>query len=151
VGSPEKAARCRELGADVTIDYHDEDFVEAGPYDVILDIIGAKYLNRNVKALAMGGRLVVIGLQGGAKGELDLGALLTKRAAVHATSLRSRPLEEKAAIVASVRENVWPLVESGSVRPIIDRTCPMSEAAEAHRVMESSGHVGKILLETERV
>jgi putative PIG3 family NAD(P)H quinone oxidoreductase len=151
VGSPEKAVRCRELGADVTIDYRDEDFAEAGPYDVILDIIGAKYLERNVRSLATGGRLVVIGLQGGAKGELDLGALLTKRAAVHATSLRSRPLEEKAAIVASVRENVVPLIESGSVHPVIDRTLPMSQAAKAHRILESSGHVGKILLETENI
>ncbi|MGI8333581.1 NAD(P)H-quinone oxidoreductase [Actinomadura scrupuli] len=150
VGSPEKAARCRELGADVTINYREEDFAEAGPYDVILDIIGARYLERNVRSLAVHGRLVVIGLQGGTKGELDLGALLTKRATVLATSLRSRPLEEKAAIVASVRENVWPLVESGTVRPVIDRTLPMPNAAEAHRILESSSHVGKILLETER-
>jgi putative PIG3 family NAD(P)H quinone oxidoreductase len=149
VGSPEKAARCRELGADVTINYREEDFAEAGPYDVILDIIGAKYLERNVRSLGVHGRLVVIGLQGGTKGELDLGALLTKRAAVLATSLRSRPLEEKAAIVASVRENVWPLVESGTVRPVIDRTLPMANAAEAHRILESSSHFGKILLETE--
>ncbi|MCW2918867.1 MAG: NADPH:quinone oxidoreductase [Actinomycetia bacterium] len=151
VGSPEKAARCRELGADVTIDYHDEDFAEAGPYDVILDIIGAKYLERNVRSLATGGRLMVIGLQGGTKAELDLGALLTKRAAVHATSLRGRPLEEKASIVAAVRENVWPLIESGSVRPVIDRRLPMAKAGEAHRILESSAHVGKILLEIERI
>jgi putative PIG3 family NAD(P)H quinone oxidoreductase len=149
VGSPEKAARCRELGAEVAIDYHHEDFPEAGPYDVILDIIGAKYLERNVKSLATGGRLVVIGLQGGAQAELNLGALLTKRAAVYATSLRSRPLQEKATIVASVQENVWPLIESGSVRPVIDRTLPMPKAPEAHRILESSDHVGKILLETE--
>ncbi|MBC6457131.1 NAD(P)H-quinone oxidoreductase [Actinomadura sp. HBU206391] len=148
VGSEEKAARCRELGADVAINYREEDFVEiAKPVDVILDNMGAKYLPRNVKALAVGGRLVVIGLQGGARGELDLGALLRKRAAVHATGLRARPLDEKASIVASVRENVWPLIESGDVRPIIDRRLPMSEAAQAHRVMEGSGHVGKILLE----
>jgi putative PIG3 family NAD(P)H quinone oxidoreductase len=148
VGSEEKAAVCRDLGADVTINYRDEDFVEiAKPVDVILDNMGAKYLPRNIEALAVGGRLVVIGLQGGARGELDLGALLSKRAAVHATSLRARPLEEKAAIVASVRAHVWPLIESGEVRPIIDRRIPMAEAAQAHELMESSGHIGKILLE----
>ncbi len=146
VGSAEKAARCRELGADLAINYHDEDFVEAAPVDVILDNIGAKYLPRNVQALATGGRLAVIGLQGGARGELDLGMLLAKRAEVHATSLRARPLDEKAAIVGAVRENVWPLIESGEVRPIIDREIPMADAPEAHRVMEESRHFGKILL-----
>lgn len=146
VGSAEKAARCRELGADVTVNYREDDFVEHGPYDVILDVIGAKYLARNVEALAVGGRLMVIGLQGGAKAELDLGALLRKRARVHATTLRARPPEEKAEIVAAVRANVWPLLESGAVRPVIDRRFPMADAAGAHRLMEESGHVGKILL-----
>ncbi|MFF0480443.1 NAD(P)H-quinone oxidoreductase [Streptomyces sp. NPDC004435] len=152
-GSPEKLARCAELGADVLIDYRTQDFVEelhkatggAGA-DVILDIMGAKYLDRNVQALAVSGRLVVIGLQGGVKGELNLGALLAKRAAVMATTLRARPLQEKAAIVAAVREHVWPLVEAGTVRPVVDRTLPMPEAAEAHRVLESGAHVGKVLL-----
>ncbi|WP_228993732.1 NAD(P)H-quinone oxidoreductase [Streptomyces sp. DH8] len=152
-GSPEKLARCAELGADILIDYREQDFVEevrentagAGA-DVILDLIGAKYLDRNVQALAVNGRLAIIGLQGGAKGELNLGALLTKRAAVTATSLRGRPLQEKAAIVAAVREHVWPLVEDGVVRPVVDRTLPMADAAEAHRVLESSAHVGKVLL-----
>ncbi|MGH3389499.1 MAG: NAD(P)H-quinone oxidoreductase [Actinomadura sp.] len=149
VGSPEKAARCRELGADVTINYRDEDFVEvARPVDVILDNMGAEYLPRNVATLAVGGRLVVIGLQGGARGELDLGAMLSRRLTVHATGLRGRPLEEKAAIVAAVHEHVWPLIESGDVRPVIDRTVPMAEAARAHQILEDSGHVGKILLET---
>ncbi|GAA4637536.1 NAD(P)H-quinone oxidoreductase [Actinoallomurus vinaceus] len=146
-GSEEKLERCRELGADVAINYRTEDFVEAArPVDVILDNMGAKYLPRNVAALGTGGRLVVIGLQGGGVGELDLGALLTKRASVHATSLRARPLDEKAEIVAGVREHVWPLVESGAVRPILDRTLPMAEAAAAHRTMEESAHVGKIVL-----
>ncbi|MFH9739005.1 NAD(P)H-quinone oxidoreductase [Streptomyces roseolus] len=152
-GSPEKLARCAELGADVLIDYRTQDFVEelhkatggAGA-DVILDIMGAKYLDRNIQALAFNGRLVVIGLQGGVKGELNLGALLAKRAAVMATTLRARPLQEKAAIVAAVREHVWPLVEGGTVRPVVDRTLPMREAAEAHRVLESGAHVGKVLL-----
>jgi putative PIG3 family NAD(P)H quinone oxidoreductase len=146
VGSADKAARCRELGADLAVNYHEEDFVEAAPVDVILDHMGAMYLPRNVQALATGGRLVVIGLQGGARGELDLGMLLAKRAEVHATSLRTRPLDEKAAIVTAVRENVWPLIESGQVRPIIDRQITMSDAPQAHRVMEESRHFGKILL-----
>jgi len=146
VGSAEKAARCRELGADVAVNYREEDFVESGPYDVILDLMGAKYLARNVQALATDGRLMVIGLQGGARAELDLGMLLRKRALVHATSLRARPLEEKARIVADVREHLWPLLESGKVRPVIDQRIPMADAARAHRLLEDSGHVGKILL-----
>ncbi|MGP3924468.1 NAD(P)H-quinone oxidoreductase [Streptomyces sp. 8N616] len=152
-GSPEKLERCRELGADILIDYREQDFVEeirkatdgAGA-DVILDIIGARYLGQNVKALAVSGRIAVIGLQGGRKGELDLGALLAKRGAVTATSLRGRPLAEKAAIVAAVREHVWPLFATGRVRPVVDRTLPMRDAAEAHRVLEGSAHVGKVLL-----
>ncbi|MGW3244773.1 NAD(P)H-quinone oxidoreductase [Streptomyces sp. NPDC001070] len=150
-GSEDKLAACRELGADLAINYREQDFTaevrEAfGGADVILDIMGAKYLGRNVDALAMNGRLAVIGLQGGVKGELDLGKLLGKRAAITATSLRGRPLEEKAAIVAAVREHVWPLFESGAVRPVVDRTFPMRDAAEAHRVVEASTHVGKVLL-----
>lgn len=152
-GSKEKLERCAELGADILINYREQDFVEeikeatggAGA-DVILDIMGAKYLDRNVRALAANGRLAIIGLQGGVKGELNLGALLAKRAAISATSLRSRPLEEKAAIVAAVREHVWPLVKAGHVRPVVDREIPMNDAAEAHRVVEESGHVGKVLL-----
>lgn len=146
VGSAGKAERCRELGADVAVNYREEDFVESGPYDVILDLVGAKYLERNVEALATGGRLMVIGLQGGAKGELDLGKLLRKRALVHATTLRARPPEEKAEIVAGVREHVWPLLESGTIRPVVDRRIPIADAARAHRLLEESGHVGKILL-----
>lgn len=152
-GTEEKLQFCRDLGADVAINYREQDFVEevqaatdgAGA-DVILDNMGAKYLPRNVAALAINGRLVVIGLMGGRKGELDLGALLTKRAAVIATSLRARPAEEKATIVAAVREHVWPLIEQGAVRPIIHSTHPLAEAAAAHEEMESSTHIGKILL-----
>ncbi|WP_405676661.1 NAD(P)H-quinone oxidoreductase [Streptomyces sp. NBC_01511] len=152
-GGPEKLARCAELGADILIDYREQDFVEelgkatdgAGA-DVILDIVGAKYLDRNVKALAVNGRLAVIGLQGGVKGELNLAALLGKRAAVTATSLRGRPLGEKASIVAAVREHVWPLIGAGQVRPVVDRTFPMSDAAQAHGALEAGEHVGKILL-----
>ncbi|WP_055484936.1 NAD(P)H-quinone oxidoreductase [Streptomyces sp. WMMB 322] len=152
-GSKEKLDRCAELGADILINYREQDFVEAvragtdgNGADVILDIIGAKYLEQNIKALAVNGRLAVIGLQGGRKAELNLGALLAKRAAVTATSLRARPASEKAAIVAAVREHVWPLVSDGRVRPVVDRTVPMSSATDAHRAMEESSHVGKILL-----
>ncbi|MEU3374344.1 NAD(P)H-quinone oxidoreductase [Streptomyces sp. NPDC006660] len=152
-GGPAKLERCAELGADILIDYREQDFVDEVAKatdgvgaDVILDIMGAKYLERNVRALAVNGRLAVIGLQGGAKGELNLGALLTKRAAVTATSLRGRPASEKAAIVAAVREHVWPLITGGGVRPVVDRTLPLSDAAEGHRVLESSQHIGKVLL-----
>jgi putative PIG3 family NAD(P)H quinone oxidoreductase len=152
-GTPAKLARCRELGADVAISYADEDFVavvrrESGGRgaDVILDNMGAKYLSRNVEALAPAGRLVVIGLQGGANGELDLGALLRKRAAVLATTLRGRSAAEKAAIVASVRENVWPLVADGTVVPVVHAVVPLADAAEAHRMLEEGESIGKVLL-----
>ncbi|MFC5665845.1 NAD(P)H-quinone oxidoreductase [Kitasatospora misakiensis] len=152
-GGPEKLARCAELGADVLIDYREQDFVEAvreatggAGADVVLDIMGAAYLSRNVDALAVNGRLVIIGLQGGVKGELNLNTLLRKRGAVIATNLRGRPLAEKAAIVAAVREHVWPLVESGVVRPVVDRVLPLTEAAEAHRVLEAGAQVGKVVL-----
>ncbi|MCC3772818.1 NAD(P)H-quinone oxidoreductase [Streptomyces sp. UNOC14_S4] len=152
-GSKDKLEHCRELGADILIDYREQDFVEelqkvtgGVGADVILDIVGAKYLARNVEALAVNGRLVIIGLQGGSKAELDLGALLTKRAAVMGTNLRGRPLAEKAAIIAAVREHVWPLISGGRVRPVVDRVLPMREAPEAHRVLEEGAHVGKVLL-----
>ena len=149
-GSPEKLELCRSLGAVEAVDYREQDFVEvlraAGGADVILDNMGAKYLGRNVDALATGGRLVVIGMQGGAKGELDLGVLLRKRASVTATALRSRPVAEKAAICCGVVENVWPLVAAGSIRPVVETTLPLESVAEAHQLMEDGGHVGKILL-----
>ncbi|MFC5823376.1 NAD(P)H-quinone oxidoreductase [Nonomuraea insulae] len=146
VGSAAKADRVRELGADEVINYREEDFADKVRADVILDIMGAKYLAGNVRALKTGGRLVVIGLQGGRKAELDLGALLAKRASVHATALRSRPVDEKGVIVRSVVDNVWPLVGAGAVRPVVHAEVPMSEAAEAHRMLDSGEHVGKILL-----
>jgi len=152
-GSAEKLEACRALGADVLVNYRDEDFVErvreaTGGHgaDVVLDNMGAKYLGRNVDVLAVNGRLVVIGMQGGRVGELDLGALLAKRGAVIATSLRARPAGEKAAIVAAVREHVWPLVEDGVVRPVVHSRHPLGSAADAHRELEESGHIGKILL-----
>jgi putative PIG3 family NAD(P)H quinone oxidoreductase len=155
-GTAAKLAVCRELGADVGINYREEDFVarvaeETGGagVDVVLDNMGAKYLGRNVDALATGGRLVSIGMQGGTKAELDLGKLMRKRASVHATTLRSRPATGpggKAEIVAAVRHDVWPDVERGGLRPIVDRRLPMSRAAEAHAVVEASEHIGKVLL-----
>jgi putative PIG3 family NAD(P)H quinone oxidoreductase len=152
-GSAEKLDVCRSLGADVTVNYREQDFVEevtaatAGAgVDVILDNMGAKYLARNLGSLATEGRLVVIGMQGGTRAELDLGALMRKRAAVIATSLRARPVQEKAAICASVVEHVWPLVAEGSVRTLVHTTLPLEEAAEAHRIMEASDHIGKIVL-----
>lgn len=152
-GSAEKLERCAELGAEILVNYREQDFVEelhaateGQGADVILDIMGAKYLDQNVKALAYNGRLAIIGLQGGRKGELNLGALLSKRAAVTATSLRARPAAEKAAIVAAVREHVWPLIGDGRVRPVVDSRLPMSRAADGHRAMEESTHTGKILL-----
>ncbi len=152
-GTPEKLALCASLGADVTINYREQDFVEVvrestdgGGADVILDNMGAKYLSRNLDALAIEGRLVIIGMQGGSKAELDIATLLRKRGAVIATSLRSRPTEEKAAICAAVVEHVWPLVADGRVRPIVDRTMPLEEVRAAHELMESGEHTGKILL-----
>jgi len=152
-GSPKKLARCRELGADVAINYHTEDFVEAvmaatdgAGADVICDIMGASYLARNVASLATGGRLAVVGVQGGTRAEFDIGALLAKRASVTATGLRVRPPHDKAAIVAGVRAQVWPLISAGKVVPVVDRELPMSQAAVAHQVMAASEHVGKILL-----
>ena len=154
-GTPEKLALCAELGADVTINYRDDDFVEVVQResdghgaDVILDNMAAKYLQRNVDTLALEGRLVVIGMQGGTKGELDLGVLLRKRGAVIATSLRSRPVDGKAAICAAVAEHVWPLVAAGLVRPVIHRTMPLAQADEAHALLESGDVVGKIVLTT---
>jgi putative PIG3 family NAD(P)H quinone oxidoreductase len=152
-GTPEKLDRCRELGADVAISYRDEDFVEVAReatdgrgVDVILDNMGAKYLGRNLDALATGGRTVTIGLQGGTRGELNLGLLLAKRASVFGTALRARPLQEKAEVVAEVLGHVWPMVEAGEVRPVVGARLALGEAAEAHRMVEEGRHVGKVVL-----
>lgn len=153
VGSSAKASAVRALGADATIDYHAEDFVtrsreltDGAGVDVVLDVIGAKYLERNLAALAAGGRIVVIGLQGGTRAELDLGLLVAKRAAVVGTTLRARPEGEKAEIVRQVVERVWPLVADGAVRPVVDRVVGVADAADAHRAMAAGENVGKILL-----
>jgi putative PIG3 family NAD(P)H quinone oxidoreductase len=155
-GSAEKLEACRKLGADITINYREEDFVESlreatggRGADVILDIIGAAYLDKNIDALAPDGRIANIGLQQGRKAELDMGKLMTKRGSIMSTTLRARPAKQKASIVAAVRDHVWPLVEAGTVRPVIDREIPMPQAAEAHRIMTASGHTGKIILRVE--
>lgn len=150
----QKRARAAELGADITIDYTSEDFAvivkQHGGANVVLDIIGAKYLSQNVSALASGGRLVVIGLQGGTKAEIDLGALLAKRASVHGTTLRSRPAEgpgSKAEIVAATLAHTWPLIEAGTVVPVVDSVFPLTDAAAAHDRLTRGDAVGKVLLQ----
>ena len=152
-GSAEKLAFCADLGADVTINYRDQDFVEVvrevtdgHGADVILDNMGGSYLARNVETLAVEGRLVVIGFQGGTTAELDIRALWRRRAAVISTNLRGRPVAEKTSICAAVAEHVWPLVADGTIRTVVGRTLPLAEAAEAHRLMESGESTGKILL-----
>lgn len=141
------------LGADLCIDYTTTEFERAVSQatggrgvDVILDIQGASYLARNIEALAAGGRLVVIGLQGGSSAQLNLGALMSKRGSVAATALRARPAAEKAAIVSGVREQVWPLIEAGTILPVVDRRVPMAQAAQAHELVSRNDHVGKVLL-----
>jgi putative PIG3 family NAD(P)H quinone oxidoreductase len=156
VGSAEKAEFCRGLGADLAVIYREADFVEEvrrwsmSGADVILDNMGAAYLGRNVEVLATEGRLVVIGLQGGTRGELDLGGLMRKRGAVVATALRGRPVDEKAAIMSSIEENVWPLVAEGKVRPVVDTAHDLGDAARAHERVEASAHIGKVLITTGR-
>ena len=152
-GSAEKLEQCAALGAEVTIDYKQQDFVsevmgasDGHGADVILDMMGASYLGRNVEALATEGRLLVIGLMGGTKGELDLNQLMGRRAAIVSTRLRPRPVSEKAAICAAVVEHVWPLVADGTVRPVVSTTLPLAEAGRAHALMESGESSGKILL-----
>ncbi|MGD9955957.1 MAG: NAD(P)H-quinone oxidoreductase [Candidatus Nanopelagicales bacterium] len=152
-GSPDKLERCRELGAEILVNYREDDFVEAVKAatggrgaDVVLDVMGAAYLQRNVDVLATGGRIQVIGMQGGTTGEINLGLLMVKRGQLRATTLRARPTAEKAEICTRVAAEAWPLVESGAIGTVVDRVLPMSEAAEAHRVVGESEHVGKVLL-----
>jgi putative PIG3 family NAD(P)H quinone oxidoreductase len=152
-GSEEKCARCRELGAQVAVNYKEGDFVSAAReatdgrgVDVVLDSIGAPYLEQNLKALDVGGRLVIIGLMGGAKAELPMGLLLTRRLQVIGSTLRARPTEEKARIVAGFLDRFGSALEQGRLRPIIDRVLPLAQAGDAHRVMKASEHFGKIVL-----
>ena len=152
-GSPAKCEACVQLGAARAVDYRQEDFVAAvreatagRGADVILDIVGGEYAARNLEALARGGRLVVIGLLGGAKATLNLGMLMQKRAIVTGSTLRPRSVAEKGRIAAALLERVWPLIERGDLRPVVHATFPLARAADAHRLMESSAHVGKIVL-----
>lgn len=152
-GSDKKLAECKRLGADVTINYKTDDFVAkvkeatgGKGVDVILDIMGASYLKQNLSALAPDGRLFVLGLMGGRTGEVDLGTMLMKRLTVHSAGLRGRPAEQKARIVQETQANLWPLIESGKITPLVDSTMPLGKAAEAHAHMESSVHIGKIIL-----
>jgi putative PIG3 family NAD(P)H quinone oxidoreductase len=152
-GTERKIKFCRELGADLAINYNDDDFEDViaehtgrRGVDVILDNMGASYLPRNVTTLATGGRLIVLGMQGGTKGELDLGSLLVKRGTVHAAGLRGRPAAQKANIVSETQGAVWPMIEAGTVRPIVDRVLTLDDAAEAHRLVDSSEHIGKVVL-----
>lgn len=153
VGTDERGQICRELGAKIVVNYRTEDFVElirmatdgAGA-NIILDNMGAKYLERNIEALAPGGRLIVIGLQGGIKAELNLATLLNKRASVHATSLRGRPESQKSAICSEVTDCIWPMIEADKIHPVVDSVVPIADVAAAHARMEESAHIGKIIL-----
>lgn len=154
VGSDEKVAMLTSyLGVDLAINYRTQDFAEVVQQytggrgvDIVLDVVGAKYLERNISVLATYGRLLVIGLQGGLKAELNLGDLLSKRAAVIGTTLRARPASEKGAIMDGVRSHVWPLLASGEVKTIVDKTFPLGQASAAHAYLDSGSHVGKVLL-----
>jgi putative PIG3 family NAD(P)H quinone oxidoreductase len=152
-GSPDKARACERLGAARGIDYHTEDFVEVvrketdgQGVDVILDMVGAAYLARNLDVAAMEGRLVVISLIGGARGEINLNTIMSKRLTLTGSTLRIRSVAQKTQVAEGVKRNVWPLIEAGRVKPVIHVTFPLVEASEAHRMMETSKHIGKIVL-----
>lgn len=153
-GTAEKVGTAKAfLGADIAINYAEEDFAESlkaqnggKGADVILDVVGAKYLQQNVEALADYGRLVVIGLQGGVKGELNLGQLVSKRAAIIGTALRPRPVAEKGVIMNAVRESVWPMLADGRIKPLVAKSFPLEQVREAHEYFDSGEHMGKVLL-----
>jgi NADPH:quinone reductase len=152
-GSDEKCQACRKLGAERAINYNTEDFVEATlaetkkkGADVILDMVGGKYFERNIASLAIEGRLAVIALLGGRDGKLDLGLLLRKRLTVVGSVLRARPVAEKGAVADALRQHIWPLIAGGKIKPVIDSTFSLADAAKAHARMETSAHVGKIVL-----
>jgi NADPH2:quinone reductase len=155
-GTDEKCAACEALGAERAINYRAIDFVKAiggatggRGVDVVLDMVGGEYVQRNLDVLAVDGRLVQIGLQGGAKAEINMAPILQRRLTVTGSTLRPRSVKEKGAIAQAVHEQVWPLFESGAIRVQVHRTFPLSDAAEAHRLMESSAHIGKLVLLVE--
>lgn len=150
-GSDDKALHCKELGADRAINYRSEEFAEVvksefGGVDVILDIIGGPYLESNIRALKPGGRLIFIAFGGGRYGQLDIARVMMSGLTVSGSTLRSRPVVEKTRLVSAVREKVWPLLERGAFKPVIDSVWPLEEAEQAHRHMETSQHIGKIIL-----
>ena len=152
-GSAEKCDACTGLGADLAINYREQDFTEVvreatdgRGVDVILDMVGGAYLQRNIDSLALEGRLVIIALMEGAKAEANLGTLMSRRLTVTGSTLRARRVDQKAAVARALREQVWPRIAAGDLRPVIQATFPLAEASEAHRVMQSSRHIGKLLL-----
>jgi putative PIG3 family NAD(P)H quinone oxidoreductase len=156
-GSDDRCRRCLELGADAAVNYREQDFVAAARaltgdrgVEMVLDCIGAPYLERHLEVLAVGGRLVVIGLQGGARAELDLAALMRKRITIAGSTLRARPVEEKARIIRAFLERFGAHLADGSIRPVVDRTLPFEQAAEAHRLLAAGEIFGKIVLTPEQ-
>lgn len=152
-GSADKCAACLQLGADVAIDYRQQDFVHEAlaatggrGVDVVLDMVAGDYVARELRCLADDGRLAIIAVQGGTKSEIDAGIVLRKRLAITGSTLRARPAAYKAALARALRAQVWPLIEAGAVRPVVHRAMPADEAAAAHALMESGTHVGKIVL-----
>jgi NADPH2:quinone reductase len=155
-GSAEKCAACEQLGAELAINYREQDFVAAVQaatgkrgVDVILDIVAGDYLPRNIDALAVDGRLVIIGFQGGSTARIDINPVLRRRLTVTGSTLRPRTVEQKGEIAAQLREHVWPLLDSGRVKVIVHATFPLTSADEAHRVMESNAHIGKLVLQVQ--
>jgi len=153
-GSAEKCAKCLELGAELAINYNEEDYVEVVKsatngrgVDLILDMVGGKYIARNIRALALDGRLAMIAFLGGAKAEINFAQIMAKRITVTGSTLRPRSIQDKAVIAEALREVVWPMIEAGKIAPVMDSTYPLEDAADAHRRIESSGHIGKIVLE----
>lgn len=156
VGNAEKARFCEKLGAEKAINYREQDFVEeiksitdGAGVDVILDMVGGDYLPRNIRLLRVGGRLLQVSLMGGSKGELDLGRVMRNRLTVTGSTLRPRSVAQKAEIAAALRERVWPLFEAGKIGPVIHQTFPLAEASRAHELMETSAHIGKIILSVD--
>jgi NADPH2:quinone reductase len=155
-GSPEKCTACEKLGAEKAINYRNEDFVEvvkrltdSKGVDVILDMVAGDYVPREMKALAADGRLVIIALLGGSKAEMDYAAVMLRRLTITGSTLRPRPVEFKAAIAQNLKQTIWPLIEGGRIKPVINATFPLFDAAQAHALMESRAHIGKIVLTIE--